>query len=744
MKLKPLLVGVVGTALSASVVVGIARLKAQEAPTAEADFDELFQTMVENRGERYVKARDQLLTIRASVRARLSGIAESSPDGVARAVAEACLGWFENRELYQRAWDVDPYVSTAQHAYQSLKQQLGTRELAAMGKKLTPFLVEVALKTWPCLPRVRRWYILAALDSLAGFRDRRAVSGLIVFLDEFESIESRVPFVFSSFGSEAMDSAVGGLALAGGDEAFQYVGKQLRARSKAGQIAIRRLNAEQKRALAGLIEKGLEAGDPSVRRNVALALASITERPLLEELCEVLANDPRPDCREAAVRLLEPRATAEVTPAAIGGLSDEVAAVRGGCCRILSALGDKRAAGALSEVALADSSEAVQREAIDALGKLGDPSAFDPLLRLLSSPSSTYRVRHGAYEALFSLAKSLDADAVARVTEVAEEAQGRVRGYALSLLAQCAPNVAVPMLIRTLTEGNDRSARDMAIAPLIETKEPRAVQAVIGFLGRDASEQNKRCAAMVFARSGSKEGVPSIVAMLSSSDMQTRACAVDALGVLGDPRAVEPLAAAMAADKQERVRKQAAFALGRIGDPRAIPALRKVALAGKGQFVRQAAIHALGRIKDPASSTFLRSLAISNGPAELRRGACYALRELADVAAIPYLMEAARDPAVTRAAVYAVYGLAGEEGNQYLRQTLTRHYSEAVWLKAIQLIGAIGTPDVIADLRARTESHKNPEIRKKAEEAIQSILERAKQAQKRKSPQQRSGTGDAK
>jgi len=75
-----------------------------------------------------------------------------------------------------------------------------------------------------------------------------------------------------------------------------------------------------------------------------------------------------------------------------------------------------------------------------------------------------------------------------------------------------------------------------------------------------------------------------------------RQAAAEALGKLGDTRAVEPLVAALRGEDVE-VRRTAAWALGEIGDARAVDPLI-AALGDEDAEVRRVAARALGEIED--------------------------------------------------------------------------------------------------------------------------------------------------
>jgi HEAT repeat protein len=66
-----------------------------------------------------------------------------------------------------------------------------------------------------------------------------------------------------------------------------------------------------------------------------------------------------------------------------------------------------------------------------------------------------------------------------------------------------------------------------------------------------------------------------LIEKLSDDNEGTRWNAAEALGRLGDPRAVEPLIDTLW-DDDARVRLKAAWALGMLGDPRALAPLQKL------------------------------------------------------------------------------------------------------------------------------------------------------------------------
>ena len=101
----------------------------------------------------------------------------------------------------------------------------------------------------------------------------------------------------------------------------------------------------------------------------------------------------------------------------------------------------------------------------------------------------------------------------------------------------------------------------------------------------------------MFPVTAQTEDVDTLIQRLKAEESLARARAAYALGMIHDPRAVEPLIAALK-DESFSVRASAAYALGMIHDPRAVEPLI-TALRDEGFSVRRDAAEALGNIKDP-------------------------------------------------------------------------------------------------------------------------------------------------
>jgi HEAT repeat protein len=164
--------------------------------------------------------------------------------------------------------------------------------------------------------------------------------------------------------------------------------------------------------------------------------------------------------------------------------------------------------------------------------------------------------------------------------------------------------------------------------------------------------------------------VQGLIYALQHKDPTVQYDAAEALGEIGDERAVEPLLAALKNDESggvrwkaaealsklgtpavaglisalqhddDDVRWKAAIALGEIGDPQAITPLINV-LRDNDRFVRSRAAYALSMIGEPAVDPLIHAL--REGDGNLRWGAAIALGKIQSPRAIDPLIHALAD-----------------------------------------------------------------------------------------------------
>jgi HEAT repeat protein len=137
--------------------------------------------------------------------------------------------------------------------------------------------------------------------------------------------------------------------------------------------------------------------------------------------------------------------------------------------------------------------------------------------------------------------------------------------------------------------------REAAVDALGEIGDPRAVEPLISIL---VDNKWYCCYAIeALGRIGDPRSVDALSAALNHNEVSVREAAVDALGEIGDPRAVKPLGVMLKGDKDSSMRWRAACALEKINDPSAVDPLI-TALGDENWNVRRAATSALDQIGD--------------------------------------------------------------------------------------------------------------------------------------------------
>jgi len=224
--------------------------------------------------------------------------------------------------------------------------------------------------------------------------------------------------------------------------------------------------------------------------------------------------------------------------------------------------------------------------------------------------------------------------------------------------------------------------------------------------------------------------------LLLDSSAAVRAVAALVLGASDEKEGVEPLAAALE-DEKEIVRQSAAVGLGKLKDPRGVEPLVALLKKGRHGVDEAYAIEALGKIGDArAVGPILEACAaLVTGGGDVRVGTAiaFAMRTLGAKAVEP-LSQALTDPrpAVRQAAVFLLdqacgsrEGLDGgacERIYRYLVSALAAEEAE-VREAAVVRIGWLGEKRALAGLKKIAETDENRSVREAAEQAIKALQE---------------------
>ncbi len=387
--------------------------------------------------------------------------------------------------------------------------------------------------------------------------------------------------------------------------------------------------------MVGLIKALSYPRDETIRKSAAVALGNLSD-----------------------VRAVEPL---------IAALRDSDKAVRWAAAQALGKIGDARAVEPLI-AALRDSDKAVRWEAAEVLGKIGDARAVEPLIAALQDREND--VRMAVVEALGKIG---DARAVESLIATLMDSDQKVRLCAIKMLGNLSNARAVEPLITALQD-NDHVVRKAA-AEALDNIGWKPTANTVGATYWIANLEWDNC-----TKVGALAVEPLIV-VLKDSDRNVRKAAADALGAIGDSRAVPPLCAALQdkdsyvyvaarkwlpnfgvlavepllndlKDRDEEVSERAAMVLGEIGDSRAVQPLiyefenrfdegQDQDWGGNQVMYRQNCAEALGKIGKPAVMPLIAAL--NNRNATVRWLAAETLGKIKDSRAMEPLKHALND-----------------------------------------------------------------------------------------------------
>jgi HEAT repeat protein len=228
-----------------------------------------------------------------------------------------------------------------------------------------------------------------------------------------------------------------------------------------------------------------------------------------------------------------------------------------------------------------------QKEAAEALGKIGDERAIEPLKNTLND--DRWFVRQHAAIALKKIIPNLQINKSVTQPEqetttdkVVADSEKQEEMIEVTKIEKdkIANQVKAPAI--------DTSKKDLSIRR--ETKEPLTNDLL------DEDSNIRRKAARTLGKKGKKSSVEPLIDALEDEESLVRKSAAWALGKIGDSRAVLPLISILS-DKDINVRKNAAWALGMIGDKRAMKPLISIAAKDSDSYVRDTAKKAIEKIK---------------------------------------------------------------------------------------------------------------------------------------------------
>lgn len=316
--------------------------------------------------------------------------------------------------------------------------------------------------------------------------------------------------------------------------------------------------------------------------------------------------------REEAAKALAELGDSETLEALSVALEDDYWAVRVHVAWAFAKIGGDVAIDALVTL-FNDNMMEVQDEAVSAMASMGTKTVpkLIPCLK-----DDRWRVRQQAGKTLGLLKEP---DAVQPLVIACRDRDGAVKSAAAEALGRIGDPRAVPALIK-LFKDTSKIVRETAgtalvyigeasISALVETlNDPHFVVRCHGVRALGGMTTDYQ-----MGRAWTRDGrvVEALIQALKDEDRAVREDATIALGIIGDPLAVDGLIDAM---RDGAVKRHAIASLGMIGDARALPPVLD-ALKGKGiaqqgkptpgciisedQLIKEAAATALGHFRDP-------------------------------------------------------------------------------------------------------------------------------------------------
>lgn len=338
-------------------------------------------------------------------------------------------------------------------------------------------------------------------------------------------------------------------------------------------------------------------------------------------------------------------------------------------------------------------------------------------------------------ELLHLLAPSTEPEARAVMAAALDDADPSVRGAARRLAVRFPSPALVPALVRVLAEA-DPAARSEAVLALAGVPSDEARRAIeLALADRNAAVR------VSVVRALSRTGASAVVSLLDrvhDPEGDVRAAAAEALGEIGDPRAVLALVG-ISQDPIPEVRLAATRALGGLGGEVATRTLVGM-VHDPLPDVQQAALEGLSRRPDPSLVPTLASLARVDasvplaGRDALARAAIETLGAIDSPEARRVLLDLALSPRLTLAPVaVAALGEHPESARRDVRALLARLDRDTLGVLA-PLLGRLGG-DEVADAMIELLEHggTTPSAREAAllalgtsgsDHALRSLLER--------------------
>jgi len=501
----------------------------------------------------------------------------------------------------------------------------------------------------------------AALNSLPPFQqDPRALPALLAILHGKDAELRRTA---SNYLQQSDDPRALEALLALRDDPDEYMRQPL-------MVYLRERLPRDGRVLALLLD-GIHDNDDWFREQAVSALADWyarfpDDRERIFTALRGRLGDADPTARRRAATALGALNDIRALDPLLAALQDTSPVVRVNAAVALGWLGDDRAVAPLCRVA-GDWYESPRTEAKRALGKLGEPRAIPALVRvslreLRSEPNmqeTTDALRRLGYpiDRRSSPTPPPDAFVLLMSRSLTDDVAGR---QALAQLAEPANYEKLLAIVRGEADSGTRYAirqRDERLAAEILARigDPRAVEPLAALFDRSTARNQCRSVLQVLMRFHDPRVIPCLLTGLRCEQV-TADQIIEALAEYNDPHVTAALRATFTNKRNSEVKYAAAVALARQGDEEVFAELLRNVVGREQYWV----LIALGRTGDPRALDAL--LAPENGNRAIN--------------GLTAFLEAVHDPAAYERAVAAALPLIDEnrEAAELLLAPLARRH----------------------------------------------------------------------
>lgn len=434
--------------------------------------------------------------------------------------------------------------------------------------------------------------------------------------------------------------------------------------------------------------------DPDIRKFSADILGAVGSRESLLPLL-VLLDDPNPNVQHAAAEALGRLGLPEAVPRLTALLS-----VPGPhwypVVTALGQIGDPSAAPVLLS-ALADADPMTAVAILDTVGRLGDEAAYERVACLIEearcsrSPKQTRLVVAACFKALLQLSIRLghplpfldQSFVIKNVDALLDEGDhngviASIRAYGAMIPPKWAPRIValaesegaaelvafaaelcrgLPAIIVPALESCPAALREALLERLVEDPTPQVVEALVEGLSRERIADHAELIEAL-GRIGDPRAVGTMLAILREGDSWLKARTAEALGRMGAVEAVPTLLELITEGEEEEEVLTAYVRAVKTIDPSTVGLAFPDLLAHRDPVVRRAAVEALGAGLEDL--TLLLPLSQDPDPS-VRRAAVRFLPRLPSSLEPLLLALLDEDAGVRRAAVRAIAALEADE-----------------------------------------------------------------------------------